>query len=247
MKKVISYCLWGNSGFYTVNCIRNADLALTVFPDWICRVYTSPNVPKAIIEELKSRSNVEIILMKENEDWNGMFWRFYAASDPSVDVMISRDTDSLLNIRDKAAVDEWLASNKDFHIMRDNMAHATKILGGMWGARNKVISNMVDLINNYSRKNTNNRKNIDQEFLGEIVYPLVFNKSLVHDPLGRYGHGKEFPIPRKLPWYEKTMYGEWRGCDWFGDDNDYIGKLAAGGCTHDEYHKNFQDEKYYKD
>jgi hypothetical protein len=26
-----------------------------------------------------------------------------------------------------------------------------------------------------------------------------------------------------------------------------IGKLAAGGCTHDEYHKNFQDPKYYKD
>lgn len=246
MKKVISYCLWGNNGFYTINGIRNVDLAKEIFPDWICRFYVSPTVPKAIIEELQTRG-AEIVLMQEDESWNGMFWRFDAASDPTVDVMISRDTDSLLNIRDKAAVDEWLASNKDFHIMRDNVAHSTKILGGMWGARNKIICNIKQLIHNYSRKTTNNRKGIDQEFLGEIVYPIVINRALVHDPLCGFGHGKEFPIPRKLPWYEKTLNGEWRGCQWIGDDNDYIGKLAAGGCTHNEYHKNFEDEKYYKD
>ena len=246
MKKVISYCLWGNDGFYTINGIRNVDLAKEIFPDWICRFYVSPTVPKAIIEELQTRG-AEIVLMQEDESWNGMFWRFDAASDPTVDVMISRDTDSLLNIRDKAAVDEWLASNKDFHIMRDNVAHSTKILGGMWGARNKIICNIKQLIHNYSRKTTNNRKGIDQEFLGEIVYPIVINRALVHDPLYGFGHGKEFPIPRKLPWYENTLNGEWRGCQWIGDDNDYIGKLAAGGCTHNEYHKNFEDEKYYKD
>jgi hypothetical protein len=246
MKKVISYCLWGNNGFYTINGIRNVDLAKEIFPDWICRFYVAPTVPKAIITELQNRG-AEIIFMQEDESWNGMFWRFYAAGDPTVDVMISRDTDSLLNHRDKAAVDAWLASNKDFHIMRDNKAHFIQILGGMWGARNKILLNIVDLINAYSRKNTNNRKNIDQEFLAEIVYPLVIDKALVHDPLHRYGHGIEFPIPRKRPWYEITLNGEWRGCDWVGDDNEYIGKIAAGGCTHDEYHKNFQDPKYYKD
>ena len=246
MKKVISYCLWGNNGFYTVNAIRNVDLAKQIFPDWVCRFYVAPTVPKAIIEELQTRG-AEIVLMQEDESWNGMFWRFYAAGDPTVDVMISRDTDSLLNIRDKAAVDEWLNSGKLFHIMRDNIVHDAKIMGGMWGARKGAVLNMMELINNYSRKKTNNRKNIDQEFLAEIVYPLVINRAVVHDPLCRFGYGKEFPIPRKLPGYEKTLRGEWRGCDWNGDDNDYIGKLAAGGCTHDEYHKNFQDPKYYKD
>jgi hypothetical protein len=244
MKKVISYSLWGNNKFYTVNCIRNADLALELFPGWICRVYIAPTVPLAIVEDLKKRSNVELIEMTEDVSWNGMFWRFYAAGDSTVDVMISRDCDSLLNTRDKAAVDEWLASDKDFHIMRDNSAHTTMILGGMWGARNGIVGNIVGLINAYSRKETNNRKNIDQEFLADIVYPLVIDRALVHDPLRRYGHGKEFPIPRNLPWYEDTLNGEWRGCEWIGDDNDYIGKVAAGGCTHNEYHKNFDDERY---
>jgi protein O-GlcNAc transferase len=244
MKKVISYSLWGNNQFYTVNCVRNADLAKEFFPDWTIRVYAAPTVPRGIIEALIERGNTEIIHMKEDESWNGMFWRFYAAGDPSIDVMISRDADSLLNIRDKAAVDAWLASDKDFHIMRDNGAHTTKILGGMWGARNKILPNMMNLIDSYSRKNTNNRKNIDQEFLAGIIYPLVIDRALVHDPLKRYGHGIEFPIPRKQPWYENTLNGEWRGCEWIGDDNDYIGKIADGGCTHREYHKNFEDKKY---
>lgn len=32
-------------------------------------------------------------------------------------------------------MEQWLASNKTFHIMRDHPNHDTPILGGMWGAR----------------------------------------------------------------------------------------------------------------
>jgi hypothetical protein len=246
MNKVIAYSLWGNNKFYTVNCIRNADLATSIFPGWTCRIYFAPTVPLAILDELRARDNTELVAMPIDESWNGMFWRFLAASDQSVDVMISRDADSLLNIRDKAAVDEWLNSDKDFHIMRDNSAHSTQILGGMWGSRNRILHNLDQLINSYTRKEHNNRKNIDQEFLAEIVYPIVIDRSMVHDPLCRYGHGKEFPIPRNRPWYEDTLNGEWSGCDWVGDDNDYIGKIAAGGCDHTEYHEAYEDEKYSK-
>lgn len=244
MKKIISYALWGKNQFYTINCIRNAELAESIFPDWICRIYVAPTVPYGVIEYLKSRKNTELVNMNSDESWNGMFWRFYAASDPSVNVMISRDTDSLLGHREKAAVDEWLASSKDFHIMRDNRAHNAKILGGMWGCRNGILQDMKFLIDGYTRKESNNRKNIDQEFLAEVIYPKVIKKAFVHDPLRRFGYGKEFPIPRKKPWYEDTMNGEWRGCDWIGDDNDYIGKIADGGCSHREYHAKFTDGKY---
>lgn len=247
MKKIISYSLWGNNLYYTVNCIKNTELAKDLFPDWTCRIYFAPTVPIAILDELSSRDNTELVAMPADESWNGMFWRFLPASDSTVDVMISRDADSLLNIRDKAAVDEWLSSDKDFHIMRDNSAHSTEILGGMWGARNRILLNMKDLIDRYTRKETNNRHNIDQEFLAEIVYPQVINRALVHDPLHRYGHGKEFPIPRKRPWFEDTLNAIFRDCEWIGDDNDYIGKPALfGDCHFNDYHKKFSDEKYSK-
>ena len=45
----------------------------------------------------------------------------------------SRDLDSKLNKRERAAVDEWLATNHTYHVMRDNKHHGTAILGGMFG------------------------------------------------------------------------------------------------------------------
>ena len=239
MKKVISYSLWGSSPQYTINLIKNLDLAKQFFQDWTCRVHLSPNVPQNIVNCMNSRDNCEIVLMNEDEGWNGMFWRFYPASDPDVDIMISRDCDSYLNIRDKAAVDEWIASGKLFHIMRDAKAHSARIMGGMWGARQGAVSNMKSLINNYNRKETNNRKNIDQEFLKEIIYPIVKNNAFIHDFMNRFGEGaKNFPIPRKLPMrefiqndilmYLNATTREQRSQEYAkydSYDNDYIGRI----------------------
>ena len=217
MKKIISFSLWGNNPRYVLNALVNADLALTIYPDWICRYYCSPNVPKGIIEELNKRPNVEIVMMNRDESWNGMFWRFIAASDPEVSVMISRDTDSHLGLREKEAVDEWLSSNKDFHIMRDNRAHGVLILGGMWGARNGIMRNISKMIESYSIKDSNNRINIDQEFLWSHVYPHIKNNVFIHDSVEDRcgGRTKDFPTPRKKPWREDTFKDS--------DDNDYIG------------------------
>lgn len=54
--------------------------------------------------------------LKRNRD-RGMFWPFQISS------------------REAAAVEQWLATNKTFHVMRDHPQHDTTILGGMWGAR----------------------------------------------------------------------------------------------------------------
>lgn len=195
MKKVISFSLWGDSEGYLVGGIVNADIAMEMWPDWICRFYIASDVPECVVKELKKRNNVEVILMNRTEGWNGMFWRFYSCSDPEVDVMISRDVDSRLNIRDKAAVDEWLESDKDFHIMRDHPWHGTEILGGMWGAKRGVLNQMQTLMDNYDKGNF---WQVDQNFLKEKVYALVVNNSIVHDEFFNYeSFKKPFPCPRK--------------------------------------------------
>jgi len=48
---------------------------------------------------------------------------------------MSRDLDSLFSEREKAATEEWLRSNKEFHFMRDHPAHSYTILGGCWGCK----------------------------------------------------------------------------------------------------------------
>ncbi len=72
----------------------------------------------------------------------GLFWRFLVEDDPDVDFFLVRDADSVMNIKECAAVEDWLASGKAFHVMRDLPIHAELILAGMWGAHRGNIGNM---------------------------------------------------------------------------------------------------------
>ena len=46
-------------------------------------------------------------------------------------VMLSRDADSRLTNRGRIAVDDWLASDENSHIMRDHLQHGAEMLGGI--------------------------------------------------------------------------------------------------------------------
>ncbi len=203
MKKVISFSLWGTNKKYTIGAIENAKLALEYYPGWICRYYIASSVPKEIISELNKLTNTEITLMEEEGDWTGMFWRFYAASDPSVSIMISRDCDSRLGYREKMAVKEWEKSDKGFHIMRDHPHHATEILGGMWGCKSPLLIDMIPQINDYKKKG--NFWQVDQNFLREVVYPIVENNTIVHD---EFFQKAPFPVNRDGLEFVGQVYDE---------------------------------------
>ena len=252
MKKVISFSLWGDSSHYVIGAILNADIAKKEWPDWICRFYVSPNVPESSIKELESRDNVEVIRMEDDESWNGMFWRFYPASDPFVDVAIFRDTDSRINIRDKAAVEDWLEnSDKGIHIMRDNCQHGWEICGGAWGVRGNALCELETFIKEFSLKKVMNKKGIDQIYLSQEIYPAFVDDAYVHDDWFpdkfKYEDKHPFPIPRlkgegwdnnefpewhsgieddkeNYPWEEGRCPSKCPACnEWH--DNDYIGKV----------------------
>lgn len=177
-KKVISFSLWGDLPNYNIGAIRNAELAKKNFPGWICRYYVDENsVPKETMDTLRCFDNVEII-NEGKGDWTGMFWRFYTAADPDVDIMISRDVDSRVSERDAIAVNEWLDSGKSFHIIRDHPHHGYKILGGLWGVRGGKLRNMMQLIGRWQKQD---RKQTDQQFLAHLVYPIIRNDCFIHD------------------------------------------------------------------
>jgi hypothetical protein len=49
-----------------------------------------------------------------------MLWRFRPAFEEDDTIVLVRDADSRLSRRERAAVEDWLASDFDFHIMRDH-------------------------------------------------------------------------------------------------------------------------------
>ena len=60
-----------------------------------------------------------------------MTWRFLPLLDPTVDRLMSRDSDSLVLNREVDAVQQWLTkSSATFHEMRDNKVHNRVMLGG---------------------------------------------------------------------------------------------------------------------
>jgi protein O-GlcNAc transferase len=187
--KIVSYSLWGNDPKYTIGAIRNAEMCREYYPDWTARFYVGKSVPTDIISSLKGFDNTEVVLMEQEGDWTGMFWRFAAADGD--EVVLSRDTDCRPSWREVKAVDAWLNSDKDFHIMRDHPYHGTEILGGMWGARNGILRGISQKISEY---NKGNFWQVDQNFLRSVVYPLVRDRTLVHDEIFER---KPFPTPRQ--------------------------------------------------
>lgn len=189
MKKIIAFSLWGNNPKYTIGAIKNAILAKEHYPGWVARFYVGADVDEAIITALKE-NNAEVVVMVTTGNWTGMFWRFLPAADVNVEVMISRDADSRLSKRESEAVDEWMKSNMMFHIMRDHPHHNAPILGGMWGVKAPLLRNIDKMMNDYDKGNF---WQVDQNFLREIVYPLVANTSHIHDD---FFEMKRWPSPR---------------------------------------------------
>jgi hypothetical protein len=206
MKKIISYSLWGDHPMYWVGALRNIELVKNHLPEFICRFYIDKKSKQSLIDSIPENDLVEkVIVDSDKESFYGMFWRFWASDDPEVDVMLSRDCDSRIGDRELSAINEWLESDKDFHIMRDHPYHNVPILGGMWGVRNGLLRgiNITDKISQWAKFG---RKGVDQDFLDKIIYPLVKDKSLEHDDWGRFGLDvRKFPTPRDE---NKTFVGE---------------------------------------
>lgn len=199
MKKVLTFSLWGDNPTYNIGAIKNAELAKKVYPDFECWFYIhTDSVPQSTIDSLNQFDNTKIIFKSGDINvYKPMCWRFEAIDDPDVEVIMSRDTDTRILMREKLAVDEWLKSGKIFHIMRDHPDHYNKLYpinAGMFGTKKiPILSSWKDLLNKVS----NTGKYTDQDFLREYIYPYIHNNCLVHTSFQTYPHetSRKFPIP----------------------------------------------------
>lgn len=196
MKNVVAYSLWGDHPMYWIGALKNIELVNKFYPGFISRFYIDKNSRNDLIESIKGE-NVEVILVDSKDSFHGMFWRFWASEDADVNVFLSRDCDSRISEREVLAVEEWLKSDKDFHIMRDHPYHTVPILGGMWGCRNGLLRD-IKISKQIENWNKFSRKGMDQDFLGQVIYPYVRSKSLEHSEFGlRFGGDiRSFPSIR---------------------------------------------------
>jgi len=209
MKNIVSYSLWGNNKMYWNGALYNIELVKKYYPDFICRFYIDKCCDQKLIDSIEESDKVEKVIINNKPDvFYGMFWRFFAADDKDVDIMLSRDCDSRISEREVAAVREWLSSDKDFHIMRDHPLHGIPILAGMWGCRNGILRD-IGLSSKIDQWNQFDKYGVDQDFLRDIVYPLIKSQSMEHDEFFNFNScKKKFPIGRIDMGFVGEIYDE---------------------------------------
>lgn len=194
--KVISFSLYGDSPKYNIGAIKNSKLSKAHFPNWEMWVYHNDSVPKETLDILKE-NGVKLINMQVEEGPRNALWRFLPAQDESVDYFISRDCDSRLFERDVCAVNQWIESEKPFHIIREHpWGHTWVINAGMWGCEGGFIEDIRDSMNEYFKNSKwANVREVDQWFLKECIYPVVKDHSFISDEFVNF-EGRSVPINR---------------------------------------------------
>ncbi|CAF4039394.1 unnamed protein product [Rotaria sordida] len=187
------------------------------YPDWRVGVYYhNLNITNDQIINIEKRfDNVDFcyvydikILSNIIEYMSGRFHRFIPLGDPYVDIYMSRDIDSPIYQRELLSVNQWLLSDKLYHIMRDHPHHNDVILAGLWAFKisiNRTITNnIIKYLFSKSILNCYNSMRGDQDFLRDYVWPIAEKESIQHDSF----HCKlyKFSIPFPKPKLSITQF-----------------------------------------
>lgn len=166
---------------YIKGLFNNLELAKVIYPDWEVWVYVGKNT---IDQETKDKIKKEVDKVIEFDDTNsfvGMRVRFIPAGNKDIEYFCSKDVDSSLNWKEKAAVDAWIESGKDWLTMRDAPIHCNwPMIAQMWGCKGGLI-NFEEELNNYFNERNINSWHGDQEFLRDVIWPVAKENCLDFD------------------------------------------------------------------
>jgi len=204
-RNVISFSLYGSNPLYCEGAVENVKLAKKFYPGWTCRFYTDSTVPEDCLASLRNEGSEIIRVEKNLGPVHGRFWRFLVAGDQGISRFLIRDADSRLNSRERAAVHDWIRSGRSFHLMRDSLSHRRRMLGGMWGGIGCKLSNIAELVDNWGRFD---RRGRTDEFLSEVIYPIIRNDCLIHDTHRRFKDEKALDFPQHEAMEGTSFVGE---------------------------------------
>lgn len=203
-RNVIAFSLWGSDTRYLQGALNNAVVARYLYPGWTARFYVDESVPLEV-RRLLTQNGAEVMMVRGMPAAEfGLYWRFLVEDDERVAIYLVRDADSVLNVKERAAVGEWLRSGRAFHVMRDNIQHCELVLAGMWGAHRGNIGEMTERVLRHVA-GIGNRANFvhrDQHFLRSEIWPILRQDVLVHDAHFNFGavsrFDPAFALPRRM-------------------------------------------------
>jgi protein O-GlcNAc transferase len=205
MKKVFSFSLFGSAKKYCLGMLKNIELIQTHFPDWFIYIWIGDGVPEDIILQLNDYKSVVLISTNQTGLMN-MSYRFFSIDFPDVEVMCVRDADSRINERDKACIEDFMNSDKLFHIIRDHPNHHHPIMGGMWGVKKNYMNvRLLDAFQRWKQSNSSAEFWNDMDFIKNFFYPDVLPVAMIHDEYQTL-EPPNFHTPFRVPLDEKKQH-----------------------------------------
>lgn len=169
--KIFSMSVYGENPRYITGAFRQIELCQKFFPNWQIRIYT---------DNFDTFSSVtdQVTLAHGDPNVFGMFWRFLPMFESPDNIVIVRDSDSRVTMREQLAVNEWISSNQAFHTMRDHDAHYEwPIIGTMFGYKGQLSDSLYNSMINHQG---NHYYTADQVWLRDCVWPAVKDHSMIH-------------------------------------------------------------------
>ena len=194
MKGLVSFSLYGEQPIYLIGALHNAKTISNWYPGWDVLFYVTKDVPENIIKQLENTGAI-IKVIDGPSDHRASLYRYLAINMLEYERVIFRDCDSRSNEREVAAVNEWIKSNKSFHIMRDHPHHIAPIMAGMFGAKTGHIFLSYEEVMRLT--SLPNGKGIDETFLAKSWYKKIVIHSEIHDSFYQYEkNSRAFPTER---------------------------------------------------
>jgi hypothetical protein len=203
-KNVISFSVWGSEARYLNGAITNSIVARYLYPGWTARFYTDSSTSEEFRQAL-ARQGAQVVLVTDLPAQKyGLFWRFLVEDDAGVSLFLVRDADSVLNVRERWAVADWLTAGTVFHVMRDNPQHSELMLAGMWGAHRGNIRSMRKRVVSFIEGGGSiaNDLSADQRFLRTCIWPIARDSVTIHDSFFNFRQPRrfspDFPLPSDM-------------------------------------------------
>lgn len=212
--KAVCFSLWGEEQIYLSGIENNINLIKELLPDWETIIYCDKSVPKEILNFIEKKANL-FYVEKDIKNYKKLFWRiFYPLK--NTNTFICRDLDSRIGDRDVWCINEWITSNKEYHIIRDGTTHDNchkkRIQGGLFGIKSEKLEHqekfqLLSELESIMYNEENGNYSIDEDLLNSVWYDRIKNKSLIHATI--FNNYEE--TSQIIPYFLKQKYGIYMG------------------------------------
>jgi len=209
--RIVSYALFTNHPEYGHRplywqCIPGVVRAHhNLFPGWEMRVHHDSSVDQPCGALLRGYADAGLVTLRYVEEnvatCRSMLWRMRPCWDADADYVLCRDIDSLPSVKDRLAVEEFIASGMVVHALGDNPAHAG-LMGGMIGfsstfRKDFPFKSWDDFVGSYNDSDFPMHVpsgGPDQILINRTVAPYFSHETLIRNYSGR-----DYDGPATLP------------------------------------------------